>query len=257
MNKLMHRCVIAALVSTSLALTPAFAGEKKEGHGEVHWGYEGHEGPSHWGDMKPEYGTCKTGHEQSPVDIKGAAKGDGHNLEINYQPSALKVINNGHTVQVNYDAGSTFTLDGKTYNLVQFHFHTPSEYIVNGKAYPMEWHLVHKSDDGKLAVIGVFFKEGKKNDTLETVWKNLPKKVKEENVVSGVQINAKDLLPANYSHWHLAGSLTTPPCSEGVTWTVMQTPLEASKDQIKNWKSLFKVNARPVQPLHGRQIIEH
>jgi carbonic anhydrase len=256
--KLINRAVLAtAFVLSPFVIATGHAAEEQHGH-EKHWTYEGEGGPKEWGDLKDEFSTCKIGQHQSPIDIKKAEAGKKHYLDFNYVSSPLKIINNGHTIQANYAPGSSISLDGgKKYELLQFHFHTPSEHTVGGKSYPLEVHLVHKNAEGKLAVVGIFLKPGKKNDFIQTLWDNLPDKVGEEKVVDSVQINATDLVPHDVSHHHYAGSLTTPPCTEGVSWTVMTTPIEASKEQIAKYKSLFKISARPVQPLHGRKIEGH
>lgn len=177
-------------------------------------------------------------------------------LNLAYKPSALKVVNNGHTVQVNYDAGSKATLATGAYDLVQFHFHTPSEEQVNGKSFDMVWHLVHKNAEGKLAVVAVLVKEGQANDVIGAIGPNLPKETNKEAVVAGTTVDINKLLPADRHYYHYQGSLTTPPCSEGVSWHVLKTPVEASKAQIAQFKALFGVNARPVQSLNGRKLQE-
>lgn len=289
--ELMNRVLMAAFFALSplVVATGIQAAEGK--HGEIRWGYEGKEGPKEWGDLKAEWAACKTGVKQSPIDLKSAQKGKGEGMDIDWNQTPLKIINNGHTIQVNYspEAHSHSSIDGKEYDLVQFHFHAPSEHAVNGKSYPLEVHFVHKNKEGQLAVIGVFFKEGKANETLQKIWDNLPGKVGEEKVVPGVTVNGFDLLPPARAqqgtevaimqahkkkeggpiheselapaiatkHWHYEGSLTTPPCSEGVNWSVLQTPITASKEQIAKFRSIFKVSNRPVQALHGRQLLEH
>ncbi|MBF0515602.1 MAG: carbonic anhydrase family protein [Nitrospirae bacterium] len=232
------------------------AGAAKDEH-KAHWSYEGDTGPDKWGDMSAEQGVCKTGKAQSPVDIKTTKQANKKTAyKVSYKASPLKIINNGHTIQVNYEPGSTITIDGKTYQLLQFHFHDPSEHTVLGKSYPMELHLVHKNDKGELAVLGVFMKEGKENATIKTLWDNLPDKVNEEKSVPAVSVNASTLLPKMNNLVVYRGSLTTPPCSEGVSWNVVKTPIEVSKAQIDKFISVSGKNARPVQPLNDRQLQE-
>lgn len=235
--------------------TGVMAGE----HGEKtrHWTYEGEESPEHWGEISPDYAVCKTGKLQSPVDITKAVKKDLPALAMSYKPSVVRILNNGHAVQVNHDAGSTLTAGGKSYELAQYHFHSPSEYKINGKQYPMEAHFVHKSKDGKLAVIGVMFKEGKKNGLIDKLWAALPKEVGKEAKADTLSVIATDLMPKDMGYYHFIGSLTTPPCTEGVEWYVMKSPLEISADQSKALvKTLGTHNARPVQPLGDRVIEE-
>jgi len=235
----------------TVAVTPvALASEKGNGS---HWEYEGSSGPEHWGDLDAKFSACSQGKSQSPIDLVGGVSGS-RKIEVNYKPSALKVVNNGHTIKVSYDKGSSVVMDGKKFNLLQFHFHTPSEHTVKGAPYPIELHLVHQSEDGQLGVIGVFFKEGAKNKALSTVWKQASDHVGMEHAPEGVTINAADFLPANRTHNHYSGSLTTPPCSENVNWNVMTTTLEASSSQIAKLQKLFKANARPVQNLNGRSL---
>ena len=221
-----------------------------------HWTYEGKEGPEHWGDLQAGYGTCKLGHNQSPIDIRQTTKAQLPPLEFNYQAAPLKVIDNGHTIQVNYAPGSTVTINGARYELLQFHFHTPSEESINGHRYDLVAHLVHKNAEGKLAVVGVLFKQGAENPTLRTIWDALPKEKGKEQEAAGVKIDAAALLPADRGYYNFPGSLTTPPCSEEVNWFVLKTPVEMSAAQLKRFHQLYQHNARPLQPLNGRVVKE-
>ena len=243
------------VILSVMMVSPSFAHSGEHGHG-AHWSYEGNTGPAHWGDLSDEFKTCKLGKKQSPIDISSTERAPLTPIEFHYKSAPLRIINNGHSIQVNYEEGSYVKIDGKRYNLLQFHFHAPSEHTVNGKHFDMEAHLVHKSDDGKLAVIGVFMKEGAKNSFIQTLWDNIPHKVGEEKSVEHVKINAQDLLPASKKYYKYSGSLTTPPCTEGVDWNIMVAPIEVSKDQIDKFRTFYKMNARPTQPLHGRVIKE-
>ncbi len=245
--------VLAAAISLFLftTATDSFAGHVT---GPVHWTYEGQTGPEHWGDLSPEFAACKEGKRQSPVDITGVVTADLEDISFDYKASPLKIINNGHTIQVNYAKGSSITIGGKKYDLLQFHFHSPSEHTVNGKHYDMVAHLVHKSNDGQLAVVAVFMKKAGQNDFIRTLWSNLPSEEGHEKTVSSVKINVKDLLPANKSYYSYHGSLTTPPCSETVSWYILKTPVEVSGSQVSTFTSLFKKDIRPVQALNGRVI---
>ena len=233
--------LLAAVTASSVA---------QEGH---HWGYSGANGPDHWAEFSE---TCGLGKTQSPIDIVHAEKKDLPAIEFAYHSSPLKVINNGHSIQVNYAPGSTITLGGKTYELQQFHFHHLSENTVNGKHSPMELHLVHKARDGSLAVVAVFLDEGHSNQTVATIWDNLPGEMEKEYAPDHVEIEAVHLLPANHRYYTFPGSLTTPPCSEGVTWLVMAKPMTLSKEQIAKFAAIYPNNARPVQPLNGRVVQE-
>lgn len=221
-----------------------------------HWSYEGPAGPAHWGDLEEKFAACKSGMSQSPIDLKDTTAAALENLKTDYKESALTLLNNGHTIQVNYAAGSTLTVDGKTFQLAQFHFHGPSEHLIGGKPAPIEVHLVHKNDKGELAVVGVMIKEGKENKLLASIIKNMPKEKNKEKAVAGANINAAELIPASPAYFHYSGSLTTPPCSEGVNWSVMKTPIEASKDQIAKLSKAMGMNARPVQPVNKRAVME-
>jgi carbonic anhydrase len=211
---------------------------------------------SHWGDLDPSFANCKTGKRQSPIDIKGAKKDATlAPLQIDYQPSPLKIVDNGHTIKIDYAAGSSVTVGGKTYPLTQFHFHKPSEEEIAGKKYAMVIHLVHELPDGAV-VVALLVKSGGENPLIQTLWANLPKTEGKENEVAGVTINAADLLPADRNYYNFDGSLTIPPCGEGVNWFVMKTPIEMSAAQIAVFAKHYPMNARPIQPTNGREIKE-
>lgn len=222
----------------------------------AHWTYEGPTGPDNWGEMDKKFGTCSLGKTQSPIDIPAdsvpAAPLDP--IKFDYQTSPLKIVDNGHTVQVNYAPGSSITVGGKKYELLQFHFHKPSEEKLNGKSYAMVAHLVHKDAEGKLAVVGVLLETGARQPLIQAVFDNLPKEKEKETPVPGVAIDISALLPADRSYFTFQGSLTTPPCSEGVTWFVLKNPTKVSRKQIAKFGRVYSMNARPVQPLNGRTI---
>ena len=222
----------------------------------AHWSYEGATGPQNWSKLEADFSTCKLGHNQSPIDIRKTSKAKLPPLEFAYSPSPLKILDNGHTIQVNYAAGSSVTIDGKRYDLLQFHFHKPSEEKINGRSYPMVAHLVHKNAEGKLAVVAVLFRKGAENPLVQTLWDSLPKEKGEPQEVAGVSIDIGKLLPTAQGYYNFAGSLTTPPCSEEVNWFVLKTPVEMSDAQLKRFAQAYKHNARPVQPLNGRTVQE-
>lgn len=226
------------------------------GHGP-HWGYAGHEGPEHWGDLDKAFTACKTGKEQSPIDIhSGNAKKEKLGpIEFHYQPAKVEVVNNGHTVQVNYPAGSYITTPTGRYELLQFHFHTPSEEEIDGKPADMVAHLVHKNAEGKLAVVAVLFNRsgGTDNAALAGFWGQLPAKAGDKASPDGM-VDAAALLPKDRAYYHFKGSLTTPPCSEGVQWHVLKSPANVGSAQWVAMRRLFGDNARPVQPVHKRNI---
>lgn len=220
------------------------------------WSYEGKGAPENWGDLSPDWTTCKTGKNQSPVDIHATIKGNLPKLKMDYITEADSIVNNGHTIQVNTDDTDEFSIDGKNFVLKQFHFHAPSENLLNGKSYPMEIHFVHADKEGQLAVVAVMVVEGKENPIVDKILKLVPKKINEVKKID-VEFNFKSLFPKNKQYYRYSGSLTTPPCSEGVIWMVLKNPVEMSKKQIKEFTALLKNNnSRPLQPLNGRQIIE-
>jgi carbonic anhydrase len=219
-----------------------------------HWAYAGHGGPAEWGTLDQAFATCKLGKVQSPIDIRGAKSADLPAIKFDYKPSPLKVIDNGHTIQVNYAPGSSIEVGGARYELLQFHFHKPSEEKINGKAHDMVAHLVHKGADGKLAVVAVLLDKGGANPAIDAIWKNLPKEKEKEAAVATVTVDAAALLPADKGYYTFQGSLTTPPCSEEVRWLVLKTPTKIAASEIAAFGKLYPMNARPTQPLNGRSL---
>jgi carbonic anhydrase len=221
------------------------------------WSYGGPSGPPKWGKLAKEFAACGTGTMQSPIDIADAnvRKGDIPALLFNYKPSPLRIVDNGHTIEVNYAPDSWVTVNGKRYELIAIEFHKPSEEKINGKGQEMAAHLVHKDKDGKIAIIAVLLDQGSENPVIKTLWSNLPTTKGKENIVNGVTINALGLLPKNKGYYTFAGSLTAPPCTEDVTWFVLKTPMEVSADQIARFGRLYPMNARPTQPRNDRDIV--
>jgi carbonic anhydrase len=221
----------------------------------AHWDYAGSAGPDAWGRMQPEYSKCSTGTRQSPIDIRGGIAVDLEPIRFDYRPSSFSVIDNGHTVQVNVEPGNSITIIGKRYELVQFHFHRPSEERINGRQYDMVAHLVHKDVDGRLAVVAVLLDRGGAQAIVQSVWNNLPLERGEE-VRAGARIDLSQLLPEDKRYYTYMGSLTTPPCSEGVLWMVMKQPVPISEEQVAIFSRLYPMNARPIQQADGRLIKE-
>lgn len=219
-----------------------------------HWTYEGEHGPKNWAGLDPAFATCKLGKHQSPIDIRGAKPAALPAIEFAYQPSPLRILDNGHTIQVPWAPGSFITVGDKKYELQHLHFHHPAEEKVNGKSYPLVAHLVHESMEGKLAVVAVLLKEGHANPFIETVWKHLPAEEGKELAPEGVNVDLAALLPARHGYYTFTGSLTTPPCSEDVTWFVLKAPAELSKTEVAAFAKKYPHNARPVQPLNGRVV---
>lgn len=243
---------------TGLALLPACAGHSSakphENHGAPHWSYSGDTGPAHWGSLAPEYALCATGKRQSPIDIVGAESADLANLVFHYEPTPVEIVNNGHTVQVNYAPGSHLEVDGVRFELVQFHFHAPSEHTIAGRNAAAEMHLVHKSATGELAVVGVLLEAGAYNQNFEPVWNHLPAAAGPAHKV-GTTIDADDLLPGDPRTYRYSGSLTTPPGTEGVRWHLMVEPVQISKEQLAAFTRIHRGNNRPVQGLNQRKIL--
>lgn len=259
--------VLAAAVSLPLLFGGGFAGMMAaksaapavaEHHAQ--WSYEGAHGPAHWGEVDPHARVCQTGTEQSPIDIRSSRLLRIpwlDPLQIGYKPSKARLVNNGHTYQINYEPGSMMTFNGQKYELVQFQFHTPSEHWVDGRQAAMEMQIVHVTPDvnRSLAIVGVFFVEGPENPFLSKFWHQMPDKPGPE-IASEIVINAADVLPRNLRYYQYDGSLTTPPCTEGVKWILLKQPVTASRAQIEKFSQTFGMNARPPQPVNDRWIKE-
>jgi carbonic anhydrase len=229
----------------------------------AHFSYVASEGPDHWGDLDPTFALCKAGTKQSPIALPTVLRTDALSFaRPSYPPIPLVVVNNGHNVQVKNTAAASITIDSVKYDLAQFHFHSPSEHTIGGKSFDLEMHLVHKSADGKIAVIGLLFTKGRKNELLEPIWAALPTTVSDTpTTVPNVTIDVASLFPADLKFEHYEGSLTTPPCTEGVSWFVVEVPaqggLEVSADQVSRYQALLHgITNRPVQPLNGRTVVE-
>jgi len=251
-----------ASVAARRAAGAAAAGKGQAGHGgqahkghAPHWSYEGAAGPTAWGVLKPEFGLCANGQRQSPIDIRGGLAVDLEPVKFDYRPSAFSVVDNGHTVQVNLPPGNAIEVGGRRYELVQFHFHRPSEERIDGRQFEMSLHLVHKDPSGRLAVVGVLLGKGPAHPAVQTVWNNLPLERNEE-APARAQIDPSHLLPEDRRYFTYMGSLTTPPCSEGVQWVVMRTPVTATPEQIELFARIYPMNARPAQPVAGRRIMQ-
>ncbi len=229
----------------------------------VHWGYAGEAGPAAWGSLSPVYAACGNGKAQSPINLT-PSKGDGSpQWSMEYKTTSLRIahhehvddiVDNGHTIQITVEEGSTITLNGKVFTLKQFHFHTPSEHTLDGKHSPMEMHLVHQAADGSFAVIGVFFEQGKANDNFAKIIEHLPNAPGETKHVADMKLDLQVHLPKNNYAYHYKGSLTTPPCSENVDWLVLRDKITLSAEQLKAFSSRLNNNNRPTQALNDRKI---
>jgi carbonic anhydrase len=233
---------------------PAVA-RSEHGH-DIHWSYEGEGGPQAWGQLKPDFRTCGTGKRQSPIHIEDSItlQGPAEPIQFNYQPSSGTVINNGHTIQVDVYGDNFITVRGSTYKLIQFHFHYPSEERINYKSYAMVAHLVHRNPEGQLAVVAVLLDPGVANSLVNQVWTYMPLDAGDKVRMPDGLLDLKELLPQDQRYYQFLGSLTTPPCSEGVLWMVLKQPVTLSREQIKLFGQLFPNNARPLQPVNGRPI---
>ena len=218
------------------------------------WGYEPHNGPEVWGSLDAAFIACASGDEQSPINLTAGQTAELAPIEFDYRRTRFAIENTGHTIQVNPNPGSGIVLNGVRSALLQFHFHHPSEHTFDGGRLALEMHLVHRSDLGSVTVVGVLFKEGEANEVLAPVWKHLPPEQSESHMVPG-KLDLASLLPAVRTTWRYRGSLTTPPCTEGVAWIVLTEPLAMSKAQIAAFGAIHPQNVRPVQPLGNRVLL--
>ncbi len=273
MSTSMRPEAISALIGTVAAiLLASCSGTERAavGHGEghaVHWGYETDNGPGRWGSMNSEWALCAEGLEQSPIDLANASAIELPGVEIHLpseqevevlnQEGVIGALDNGHTIQINSKTGETLTVGDKTFALVQFHFHAPSEHTVDGEHFPMEMHFVHQADDGALAVVGVFVEEGAANAGIALLWERLSE-LSETAVPVEIPTAFDDHVFPNVGtgFYHYGGSLTTPPCSEGVQWYVRKTPTQLSNEQIAAFTAIYNHNNRPVQPLNDRTLYQ-
>jgi carbonic anhydrase len=220
-----------------------------------HWGYEGQESAAHWGMLGPAYMACEAGSHQSPINVSMPRHAQQQErLVFQYQSGLVQALDNGHTIQVSVPPGNALHLNGRTYFLSQFHFHDPSEHHVDGRTYPMEIHLVHQNKKGHIVVLAAFIETGPTNQSLAELWTMLPTKAGEQGPEH--TFNPRALLPPGTHHVSYHGSLTTPPCNEGVQWIVLRDPVTMSAQQVEQFVSVIGHNARPIQPLHERQIRE-
>jgi len=241
------------------ARAAAMAGHETNAHGtDPHWGYEGDTGPQAWGKLKADFSLCAVGKRQSPINIEDntTLQGPAEPLQFHYQASGASVVNNGHTIQVDMLGENFITVRGSNYKLVQMHFHHPSEERVNFKSFAMVAHLVHKRADGQLAVVAVLLEPGAANPVINTVWTYMPLDAGDRVRMPAELLDPSGLLPQDQRYYQFLGSLTTPPCTEGVLWMVLKTPSAISREQIKLFSQLFPNNARPVQPLNNRPVRE-
>lgn len=242
-----RRTLIAGLLACPICSTLSRAADAP------HWEYEGHGGADKWGELDSGFKACAVGSEQSPIDLSGAIKASVDSLRLDWKPQPFKVANNGHTIQLNASPGGTMTIGKEKYDLVQFHFHTPSEHALAGKRTAMEVHFVHAQPKGRLAVVGVLMKAGKKNTAFGAIMRAAPGT--EGTATLDAPLDPRQLLPATKGLYRYEGSLTTPPCSEVVDWNVYEQPIDVAASDIEAFKAIFPMNARPLQALNRRFLL--
>jgi carbonic anhydrase len=240
---------LAGLAVCPACTTTGFAAEG------VHWSYEGASGPAKWGDLDAADKACSLGAQQSPIDIVAPIKSQLPALKLSWGKTADTIINNGHTIQLNFAEGSTLKLGDTTYKLLQVHFHHPSEHLIGGKSFSMEAHFVHRADSGGLAVVGVMLSEGRPNATFGKIVATMPAKEGPAVKADG-SINPHGLLPAKLGYYRYSGSLTTPPCSEIVEWLVLIDPIQVAASDVAGFAKLYPMNARPAQKDNRRYVLQ-
>jgi carbonic anhydrase len=220
-----------------------------------HWGYSGEAGPEHWGALSADNIMCSEGKNQSPIDLSNLIQANLSPIRFSYVAGGHEILNNGHTIQVNYQAGSKIAVGGQEFELKQFHFHAPSENTINGKSFPLEAHFVHADSKGNLAVVAVMFETGDENKALRSAWQTVPGTAGEKLPLTSL-VDASAVLPWHKTYFRFNGSLTTPPCSEGVLWMVMKRPVSISKAQLETFAGAMHhhANNRPVQPVNARIV---
>ena len=244
----------ALRILAGVALCPLCAptGIAAEG---AHWSYEGENGPARWGDLDAANKVCAIGSQQSPIDIGTTIKSQLPALKIDWARSADTIVNNGHTIQLNFAEGSTMRLGDVKYELLQLHFHRPSEHLIGGKNFPMEAHFVHRADSGALAVVGVLMTTGKPNAAFSQIVSTMPAK-EGPAVKADARINPNALLPARLGYYRYSGSLTTPPCAETVEWLLLTDPIQVAEADVASFAKLYPMNARPAQKDNRRYVLQ-
>ncbi len=255
------RKFLLALATVSVA---AACGDHESGHA-IHWDYGDEAGPAQWSTLSPDFALCDEGKAQSPIDLSVAVANDERldvrrnfqpvSVHVSYQESTVNLLDNGHTIQVSFEDGNTVDVGDKQFALIQYHFHAPSEHTMNGEHFPMEAHFVHAAASGELAVAGIFIEQGEHNPAFDPVWNILPTEPGESRVLEGQDVDLDALVPTGSRTYRYMGSLTTPPCSEGVNWFVREAPIALSAEQIAAFTDIFNHNNRPVQSLNDRELV--
>ncbi len=246
--------IVSTLLSTAVVFT--LLSSSVNASEKAHWGYTGHGSPEKWAELSPDNKMCAIGKNQTPINVTTSLDADLEAIKPIYTTASSTILNNGHTIQVNIEAGSKLTVDSIDFELKQFHFHTPSENHIDGKSFPLEAHFVHLDKDGNIAVLALMFEEGAENLNLAKIWSKMPLKANEKSELKLESI-AFSLLPENKDYYRFSGSLTAPPCTEGVRWLVLKTPATISKAQVKKFLDIMKTpNNRPIQATNARIIVK-
>jgi len=246
---------LVTLLFSSLLVSSLYANSDEHSKHHSSWSYEGATAPEHWGSLDEKFSACSNGFNQSPINLTEFMDADLPDIKFDYNLKATQILNNGHTIQVNVKGGSSIEVDNISFELKQFHFHIPSENNIKGKSFPLEAHLVHASADGKLAVVAVMFEVGESNKVLEKLWKDIPQNAGDSHEISFEDLDA--ILPKNRDYYRFNGSLTTPPCTEGVRWLVMKNSITLSAEQRDTFKKVMKIpNNRPIQDRNARVVID-
>jgi len=253
-NRIMRRSTVSAsLLATLLVIATGVVVASDE---EVHWGYQGDEDPAHWGELTPEFSLCGTGVNQSPIDLEADFNTELPELVFDYEHSVTRMLNNGHTIQESVKPGNWLTFADHRFELQQAHFHSPSEHTIRGKAFPMEVHLVHSDSEGRLAVVGILVEHGEENPLIRKLWSEMPENAGDEAELSD-RVILSGLLPPTRDYFTYNGSLTTPPCSEGVLWLVLKQTVKASREQVRHFHDIVGLdNNRPIQPQNSRMVLD-
>ena len=254
--------LIFIIIFSILLLEKGYTQEKN-----IFLGFEGGAGPKHWKSAGPihwkdladmltlDLYLCREGTHQSPININNTLGHSPSKFLTNFSPTPIRIINNSHTIHLSYDSGSYINWGNKRFELIQFHFHSPSEHLIKGKKYAMEMHLVYKTHDNKFLVIGVLMEKGKSNALIQKIWDKIPIDKNKEVYYEDILFNVGNLLPSKKNYFHYSGSLTTAPCLENVSWFISETPIEVSIDQILFFQKFIKHNARPIQQLNNRSVL--
>lgn len=243
----------ACFFLATIGILPSIALSAQTHETALHWGYTDANGPTHWSELDPANTGCSSGRAESPIDIERATAASLSPLVFEYHPGPWQVVDNGHTVQVIVAPGNFLIVDGRKYELLQFHFHHPSEDEIKGKHFDMELHMVHRDAEGHLAVVAILLSDGRENALIQMIWDNVPT-AKEEVKSLTSMLDPKQLVPAGKKYYAYSGSLTTPPCTEGVKWIVLESPLQISLREERTFASLYPNNVRPIQALNGRKV---